>query len=79
MLQGPATALSTSADDNACALHSIFGVPSSSGKLTAYNARLLAFQLMQAVPDHARQSANVAHMLDNLKGTLYEEFLKRHL
>ena len=34
---------------------------------------------MQAVPDHARQSANVAHMLDNLKGTFYEEFVKRHL
>ena len=46
--QGPAIALSTSAQENACALHSIFGVPSSTGQLTAPNARHLALQLMQA-------------------------------
>ena len=78
-LQGPASALDTEGHHNACAIHAVFGRPTSSGNLRAANARHLALQLLTAVPEDAEQSEHVATSLQTLRRTLWEEFVLRKL
>ena len=77
-MQGPAVALSTSAKDNACAIHSVFGAPSSNGELTAPNGRQFACRLMQIAPDVATEHPLIARMLQSLQRNFWEEFALRH-
>ena len=62
-LAGPGLALDTEGQHCACAVHAVFGAPSSTGKLGAPDARQLAKLLLSQAPRKAISSPSKAEIV----------------
>ena len=76
---GAAKAVDTEGRHCACAVHAVFGKPSSTGKLAAPNARELARDLMSEAPRKAAVCPEVDRRQRQMVDTFWEEFVLRTL
>ena len=77
-MDGSTQAVDTEGQHCACAVHAVFGAPSTRGKLLAPNARQLALSLLAEAPRKATHSLTVRRRRQLFVETFWEEFMLRH-